>query len=99
MFVEDNEIKQEFKAYLLEQEVLKEWIVKNFEGITSEIFPEKIQDYYNFAKKNEGISLREATETFHLTRAEWDSFVKILEERNEIQRLPNNAIVWRKKEG
>lgn len=99
MFVEDNEIKQEFKAYLLEQEALKEWIVKNFEGITSEMFPEKIQDYYNFAKKNEGISLKEATETFHLTRAEWDSFVKILEERNEIQRLPNNAIVWRKKEG
>lgn len=64
MFVEDNEIKQEFKAYLLEQEILKEWIVKNFEAQKSEILPEKIQDYYNFARKNDKISHKEAKETF-----------------------------------
>lgn len=94
--IEDNEIKQEFKAYYLTQEDVKNWITKNFEITKSNNFSDKIQDYYNFAQNNEGISLKEATEKFHFTRIDWDKLVKVLEENNEITRLPNNAIVWRK---
>lgn len=96
VMIEDNSIKQEFKAYLLEQEVLKEWIWKNFAITKNHDFSEKMQDYYSFAKQKDGISYKEATEEFDFTRSEWDKFVRILEENNEIERLSNKTIIWKK---
>lgn len=96
VMIEDNSIKHEFKAYLLEQEALKEWIWKNFATTKNHDFSEKMQDYYDFAKQKDGISYKEATEEFDFTRSEWDKFVRILEENSEIERLPNNSIIWKK---
>lgn len=55
-----------------------------------------MQDYYDFAKQKDGISYKEATEEFDFTRSKWDKFVRILEENGEIERLPNNSIIWKK---
>lgn len=94
--IEDNEIKQEFKAFYFTQEDLKKWISENFEVKNTHNFSDKIQDYYNFSQKNEWISFKEAIEKFNFTRTEWDKFVKILEKNHEIKRLSNNSIIWKK---
>lgn len=94
--MEDNEIKQEFKAYLLTQDDIRTFIQENFERQNIENLSDKIQDYYNFAKENNKISFKEATEIFSLSRSEWDKFIKQLEENHEIERLANNSIIWKK---
>lgn len=96
VMIEENEIKAEFKAYLMEQTDLENWIWKNFEKQKSEMLHEKIQDYYSFAKKNNKISRKEAKETFWLSQKEWEEFVRFIEENNEIERLSNKTIIWKK---
>lgn len=90
-------MQQEFKAYYFTQQVLKEWIDSNFQKET--IFKnENINEYLRHAKKQDVISYKEATEKFGLTRSDWGKMIQFLEREKAIDRLPNNTIIWRKKE-
>lgn len=61
--VEDGSIQQEFKAYYLTQQVIKEWIDMNFQRETP--FKNiKINEYLQYAKTQDGIFYKEATEKF-----------------------------------
>lgn len=61
--IEDNTIKKEFKAYYFSQQDLISWIDKNFER-QKEFANNKINDYLAFAKANNKISFKTATEKF-----------------------------------
>lgn len=78
LFIEDFEIKNEYKAYNLDQIKLLDWINKNFEKI--DIFQDsKINDYYKYASLKWEISMKEAIwEKFKLTRKEWDNMINQL---------------------
>lgn len=78
LFVEDFEIKNEYKAYNLDQIKLLDWINKNFEKI--DIFQDsKINDYHKYAFWKWEISMKEAMwENFKLTRKEWDNMINQL---------------------
>lgn len=95
-YIEDNEILQEFKAYLTKNEDIKKWIDENFSYENSTELSEKILDYYRFAKEQNKISHKEATKNFWLTQKEWEIFIGHIEWKNEIERLPNNTIIWKK---
>lgn len=78
LFIEDNEIKSEYKAYNLDQIKLLDWINKNFEKI--DIFQDsKINDYHKYSSLKWEISMKEAMwEEFKLTRKEWDNMINQL---------------------
>lgn len=83
--VEDNVIIREFKSYFLSQMEVKTWMEENFlEKNLQEIeknFSQKMQDYYNFAKQNNYISLKEAMNRFDFSRTDWNKFIALLEKR------------------
>lgn len=83
--VEDNAIVREFKSYFLSQMEVKTWMEEHFlEKNLQEIeknFSQKMQDYYNFAKQNNYISLKEAMNRFDFSRTDWNKFIALLEKR------------------
>lgn len=78
LFVEDFEIKNEYKAYNLDQIKLLDWINKNFDKI--DIFQDSIiSDYHKYASLKWEISMKEAMwENFKLTRKDWDNMINQL---------------------
>lgn len=86
LYVEDFEIKTEYKAYNLDQIKLLEWINENFDKI--DIFQDsKINDYYKYASLKWELSMKEAIwEKFKLTRKDWDNMINQLTIDWEIDR-------------
>lgn len=95
LHIEDGSIKKEFKAYDFSKKDLMEWVDNNFKR-SKEFSNKNINDYLKYSQKNNEISFKTASEDFELSRTDWNKFIKYVEEKNLIERLSNNKIIWKK---
>ena len=90
----ESKIKQEFRAYLMEQVILRPWIEETFK-IEKMFKDEKINSYYNYVIKNKTFIRKEAFEDFELNEKAWNKVKEKLKEQDLIEEVAWKGYIFK----
>lgn len=92
--ISDSKIQKEFRAYLIDQETIQNWVKENFK-IENTFEDEKLNSYYNYVIKNKAFIRKEAFENFELNEKSWNQVKEKLKSQDLIEEVAWKGYIFK----